>query len=71
MFEKIKKEKHDIDPEKYVCVKNDETIFNFNEFINSIDLAWNIYRDKNLLKDAENKKHDTKILLSKLRNYKR
>ena len=39
LFEKIKKEKHDIDPEKYVCVKNDGTIFNFNEFRNSIDLA--------------------------------
>ena len=29
----------------------------------------NIYRDKNLLKDAENKQSDIKILLNKLRNY--
>ena len=69
LFEKIKKEKHDIDPEKYVCVKTDGTIFNFNELRNSVDLASNIYGDKNLLKDAENKKHDTKIFLNKRRNY--
>ena len=51
LFEKIKKEKNDIDPEKFVCVKTDGTIFNFNKFKNSLDLASNIYRDKNLLKD--------------------
>ena len=69
LFEKIKKEKNDIDPEKFVCVKTDGTIFNFNKFKNSLDLASNIYRDKNLLKDAENKQSDIKILLNKLRNY--
>ena len=62
LFEKIKKEKNDIDPEKFVCVKTDGTIFNFNKFKNSLDLASNIYRDKNLLKDAENKQHETKQL---------
>ena len=35
----------------------------------SQDLASNIYRDKNLLKDAENKQSNIKILLKKLRNY--
>ena len=70
LFETIKKEKNDIDPEKIFCVKTDGTIFfNFNKFENSIDLASNIYRDKNLLKDAENKQHEIKILLNKLRNY--
>ena len=69
LFEKIKKEKIDIDPETLVCVKTDGTIINFNKFKNSIDLASNIYRKKNLLKDAENKQHDIKILLNKLRNY--
>ena len=69
LFEKIKKEKNDIDPEKFVCVKTDGTIFNFNKFKNSIDLASNIYRDKKLLKDAENKQHNLKILLNKLRNH--
>ena len=37
-----------------------------------MDLTSNINRDKNLLKDAENKKkneNDIKILLNKLRNY--
>ena len=63
MFEKIKKEKNEIDPETFVYVKTDGTIFNFNKFKNSIDLASNIYRDKNLLKDPENKQHDIKILL--------
>ena len=69
LFEKIKKEKIDIDPEKFVCVKTDETIFNFNIFKNSLDLASNIYRNKNLLKDAENEQYDIKILLNKLKNY--
>ena len=69
MFEKIKKEKNDIDPEKFVCVKTDGTIFNFNQFKNSIDLASNIYRDNKLVKDAENEQHDIKVLLNKLRNY--
>ena len=69
MFEKIKKEKNDIDPEKFVCVKTDGTIFNFNKFKNSLDLASNIYKNKKLLKDAENKQHDIKILLNKLKKY--
>ena len=68
-YEKIKKEKNDIDPEKFVCVKTDETIFNFNKFKNLLDLASNIYRDKNLLKDAEKEQYDIKTLLNKLRNY--
>ena len=28
-YEKKKKKKNDIDPEKFVCVKTDATIFNF------------------------------------------
>ena len=69
LFEKIKKEKNDIDPQKCVFVKTDGSIFNFNKFKNSIDLSWNIYRDKNLLKDGQSKQYDIKILLNKLRNY--
>ena len=68
LFEKIKKEKNDIDPEKFVCVKTDGTIFNFNKFKNSLDLASNIYRNKNLLKNAENEQNEIKILLNQLRN---
>ena len=68
MFEKIKNERNDIDPEKFVYVKTNGTIFNFNAFKNSLDLASNIYRNKSLLKDAESKQHKTKIL-NKLRNY--
>ena len=48
MFEKFKKEKNDIDSEKSVSVKTDGTIFNFNKFKNSLDLASDIYRIKSL-----------------------
>ena len=64
-----KLKKNDIDSEKFFCVKTDGTISNFNEFKNSFDLASNIYRKKSLLKDAENKQNDIKILLNKLRKY--
>ena len=56
LFEKIKKERNDIDPEKFVCVRTDGTIFIFNKFKTSRDLASNIYKKKSLLKDAENDK---------------
>ena len=69
LFEKIKKEKNDINPEKLVCVKTDGIVFNFNKFKNSADLASDIYKDKGLLKNAENKQKEIKILLSKLKNY--
>ena len=69
LYERIIKEKNDIDPEKFVYVKADKTIFNFNKFKISLDLASNIYRNKKLLKDAENKQHEIKILLNKLRKY--
>ena len=55
LYEEIKKEKNDLDPEKFVCVKTDGATFNFNKFKNSMDLTSNINRDKNLLKDGENK----------------
>ena len=69
MYKRIKKEKNDIDPEQFVCVKADETVFNFNKFKISIDMTLNIYRGKNLLKDAENKQLEMKILLNKLKRY--
>ena len=68
LFEKIKKEKNDIDPEKFVCVKTDGTIFNFTKFKTSLNLASNIYKSKSWPKDAENKQKEIKILLNKLRN---
>ena len=39
MYVEVKEEKNDIDPEKFVCLETDETIFNFNKFKNSLDLA--------------------------------
>ena len=67
LFEKIKKEINNINPENFACVKTDGTIF-INTFKNSLDLASNIYRNKNLLKNAENEQNEIKILLNKLRN---
>ena len=69
MCEKISKEKRDIDLENFVCVKTDGTIFNFNKLKILLDLASNIYRNKSLLKDAENEQSKIKILLKKLRKY--
>ena len=43
-----------------VCVKTDGTIFSFNKFKNSFDLASAIYRKKSLLKDAEDKQNEKK-----------
>ena len=68
LYEKIKKEKNDIHPEKFVCIKIDGTIFDFNKFKNFYKYL-NIYRDKNLLKDADNTQANIKILLPKLRIY--
>ena len=36
---------------------------------NSIELASNIYKNKNLLKDAETKQYEIKMILNKLRSY--
>ena len=66
---KLNKKKNGLDSEKFGYVKTDGTIFNFNKFKNSLDLASNIYRNKSLLKDAEDKQNEIKILLNKLRKY--
>ena len=66
LYERIKKEKNDIDPEKFVCVKTDGTIFNFNNFKVSLDLASDIYNDKELLKNAEANQQKIKELLDGL-----
>ena len=39
LYERIKREKNDINLEKFVCVETDRTIFNFNKFKISLDLA--------------------------------
>ena len=69
LYERIKKEKNDIDYEKIVFVKSDRSIFNFNKFKISLDLASNIYRDKSSLKDAKNERNEIEILINKLGNY--
>ena len=67
LFEKIEKEKNDIDSEKFVCVKTYGTIFNFNKFKTSLDLASNIYGNNKLLKDAVYKQSEIKILVKKIK----
>ena len=69
LFEKIKKEKNAIYPEKSVCVTTYGTLCHFNKFKPPLDLASSIYKNKKLLKDAENKQSEIKILLNKLRKY--
>ena len=69
LFEEIEKQRNDIDPEKFVCVKTDGTIFNFNKFKNSLDLTSDIYRNQSLFKNAENKQNELRILLNDLKNY--
>ena len=67
LFEKIEKEKNDIDSEKFVCVKTYGTSFNFNKFKTSLDLASNIYGNNKLLKDAVYKQSEIKILVKKIK----
>ena len=70
LFEKIKKENNDNDPEKLVCEKTDNaTVFNFNVFKTSLDHASGIYRNKTSLKDPESKQDDMKVSLKKLNHY--
>ena len=60
---KLKRKKNDIDPEKFVCVKPDGTIFNISKCKTFLDLASSIYRNKKLLKDAENKQSEIKNII--------
>ena len=72
LYEKIKKEKNDIDSKKLVYATNDgKTIFNFNfNTCNiSLDLASGIFRKKTSLKDAEDKQLEMTTLLKKLKRY--
>ena len=69
MYKKIKQEKNDINSEKLVWVKTNGVVFNFNKFKKSLDLASDIYRNKGLLKNAENKQNEWRILLNELKNY--
>ena len=39
LYLKIKKDKNDIDPEKFVCIKTDGTIFTFNKFKISLNFT--------------------------------
>ena len=70
LLDELKKEKNTIDPEKLVCVKTDETIFNFNTFKNSLDFASNIYhKGKSSLKDAKDSQYKMFGLLNHLKKY--
>ena len=67
LFEEIKKEKNDIGPEKLACAKTDGKAFNINRFKILQDRASNIFNDKDLRKDAENKQYGVDVLLKRLK----
>ena len=70
LYEKIKKEKNDIDAKRLVYATTDGTnIFNFNTCNISLDLASGIFRKKTSLKDAEDKQLEMTTLLKKLKRY--
>ena len=68
-MKKLKKKQKDVDSEKFACVKTDGTIFNFDRFKNSLDLASDINRNNSLLKNTENKQKEIKIILNELKKY--
>ena len=69
-MKKLKKKQKDVESEKFTCVKTDvKTIFNFDRFKNSFDLASDINRNKSLLKNTENKQKEIKIILNELKKY--
>ena len=49
LLNEIKKEENDIDPEKLVCTKSDENLFNFNTFKSSLKFASNIYNGNRII----------------------
>ena len=49
LLNEIKKEENDIDPEKLVCTKSDENLFNFNTFKSSLKFASVIYNGKRII----------------------
>ena len=70
LLDELIKERNTIDPEKFVCVKTDGTIFNFNTVTYSLEFASNIYNDKTSLEDAKKSQYKMVSLLNELRNYK-
>ena len=69
MIDELKEEKNNIDFEKLVCVKFDRTIFDFNAFKNSLNLASNIYSGKISLKKAKNSQYKLFTLPNGLKEY--
>ena len=65
----IREEKNDIDPEKLVCTKSDETIFNFNIFKLSFTFASSTYDGKITLKEAKNDQYQMLKQLKVLEKY--
>ena len=58
LYNEIKEEKSNLNPEKLVCVQTDRTSHNLNVSKNSLDFASDIYSGKFSLKDR--KKSNTK-----------
>ena len=69
MLDELKDEKNIIDSKGLVCVKSDETIFDFNVFKSSLHFASNIYICKISLKEAKNSQYKMFELLNDLEDY--
>ena len=69
LMDDTKEEENDIDPEKLVCIKSDEKIFNFNIFKLSFKFASSIYDDKITLKEAKQDQYKMSNQLKDLEKY--
>ena len=64
------RKKHTLNPEKLVCVKTNETIFNSNPFKYSLDFAPNIYhKDKTSLNYGKKSQYKMFSVLNDLKMY--
>ena len=54
---------------RFVCIKSDGTIFNFNVFKSSLDFASGIYNSKISLEEAKNSKYKKFESLDNLKEY--
>ena len=68
LYNEIKEEKSNLNPEKLVCVQTDRTSHNLNVFKNSLDFASDIYSGKFSLKDTEKKATQNIFIIGKTKS---
>ena len=69
LLDELKEEKNSIDFKRLNCVKYDGTIFNFNVFKSSLDLASDIYNSKISLEKAKHSQYKMFESLNDLKEY--